>query len=160
MSTFVGGKDIKVVHGTVSSDTTAQTRGMLRKPGVDKNTADMFQTLIQSGSGPFLLVLCVTVMVKILTEILSNTAVSIAFFGVAYVITDTLQYPPLILMFTVALSSTCAFMSPIATPVNSLAFAELKNVSLKSMVQQGFLLNLITSLLLPIYLIFILPLFY
>ena len=38
MSTFIGGKDIKVVHGTVSSDTTAQTRGMLRKPGVDKNT--------------------------------------------------------------------------------------------------------------------------
>ena len=38
MSTFVGGRDIKVVHGTVSPDTTAQTRGMLRKPGVDKNT--------------------------------------------------------------------------------------------------------------------------
>ena len=38
MSTFVGGKDIKVVHGTVSPDTTAQTRGRLRKPGVDKNT--------------------------------------------------------------------------------------------------------------------------
>ena len=39
MSTKVQGKEIKVIHGTQDPSTTAQTRGMTRKPGIDSNTA-------------------------------------------------------------------------------------------------------------------------
>lgn len=39
MSTTIGGRELKVVHGTASPDTTTQTPGMVRKPGIDKSTA-------------------------------------------------------------------------------------------------------------------------
>lgn len=38
MSTSVGGKQVKIVHGTQPADTTLQTRGMVREPGIDGNT--------------------------------------------------------------------------------------------------------------------------
>ena len=39
MSTSSDGQQVKVVHGTQSADTTAQTRGMVRTPGIDGSTA-------------------------------------------------------------------------------------------------------------------------
>ncbi len=38
MSTSIGGKSVQVVHETQDPSTTTQTRGMVRKPGVDTNT--------------------------------------------------------------------------------------------------------------------------
>ena len=38
MSTSVEGQVCKVVHGTQDPSTTPQTRGMVRKPGIDSNT--------------------------------------------------------------------------------------------------------------------------
>ena len=39
MSTQISGKELAVVNGTASPDTTAQTPGMIRNPGIDNNTA-------------------------------------------------------------------------------------------------------------------------
>ena len=38
MSTSIQGKLVKVVHGTADPSTTPQTRGMVRRPGVDSRT--------------------------------------------------------------------------------------------------------------------------
>ena len=38
MSTSIQGKELRVIHGTQDPSTTAQTRGMVRKPGIDSNT--------------------------------------------------------------------------------------------------------------------------
>ena len=38
MSTTVENKAVQVVHGTQDPTTTSQTRGMIRKPGIDSNT--------------------------------------------------------------------------------------------------------------------------
>ncbi len=38
MSTTVKNKGVQVVHGTQDPTTTSQTRGMIRKPGIDSNT--------------------------------------------------------------------------------------------------------------------------
>ena len=38
MSTSVKGREVMVVHGTQDPNTTAQTRGMVRRPGIDVNT--------------------------------------------------------------------------------------------------------------------------
>ena len=40
MSTSVEGTEVRVVKGTKSPDTTAQTRGMLRRPGITADTTD------------------------------------------------------------------------------------------------------------------------
>ena len=39
MSTKIQGKELKIIHGTQDPSTTAQTPGMIRKPGIDSNTA-------------------------------------------------------------------------------------------------------------------------
>ena len=39
MSTVISGKELRVVHGTAGPSTTPQTRGMIRQPGIDSNTA-------------------------------------------------------------------------------------------------------------------------
>ena len=39
MSTQVSGRELALVSGTASPDTTAQTPGMIRNPGIDNNTA-------------------------------------------------------------------------------------------------------------------------
>ena len=39
MSTSIRGRELKVVHGTGDPATTIQTPGMIRKPGIDSNTA-------------------------------------------------------------------------------------------------------------------------
>jgi sodium-dependent dicarboxylate transporter 2/3/5 len=49
-------------------------------------------------------------------------------------------------MLAVSVSSTAAFMSPIASPVNAVAFASIKGVSLRRMILKGFVLNIVSSL--------------
>ena len=39
MSTHIKGRELKVVHGVAAPESTAQTPGMIRKPGIDSNTA-------------------------------------------------------------------------------------------------------------------------
>jgi len=38
MSTSIGGKEVRVVKNTQPPGTTPQTRGMVRRPGIDANT--------------------------------------------------------------------------------------------------------------------------
>ena len=38
MSTSIKGKEVRVIHETQDPSTTTQTRGMVRKPGIDSNT--------------------------------------------------------------------------------------------------------------------------
>ena len=38
MSTSIQGKTVRVIHETGDPSTTPQTRGMVRKPGIDSNT--------------------------------------------------------------------------------------------------------------------------
>ena len=39
MSTSIKGRELKVIHDVASPESTAQTPGMIRKPGIDGNTA-------------------------------------------------------------------------------------------------------------------------
>ena len=40
MCATVESKSVQVIHGTQDPSTTSQTRGMIRKPGIDANTVD------------------------------------------------------------------------------------------------------------------------
>ena len=53
---------------------------------------------------------------------------------------------PLLLMVPATLSSSCAFMLPVATPPNAIAFGT-GELSMKDMVRAGILLNLVGILL-------------
>lgn len=111
-----------------------------------------------SGDMSQLLVFFLTVLsVIFLTEMLSNTAVVAAFFTIAYYAAQGHGMNPLPLMMSVSVASTCAFMTPVATPQNALAFGEMKGASLSKMIGLGFVLNLLGAIVMTIWLSWALP---
>jgi len=94
-----------------------------------------------------LLLLIVIVPVSIFfTEIISNTTIIIIMFSLISTIAPTLNINPIFLMLAVTVSSTAAFMSPIASPVNAVTYGSIKGISLKEMFYKGLLLNILSSI--------------
>lgn len=77
-----------------------------------------------------------------LTEITSNTATAAAFLPVAGGVAVGVGMDPLMLAAPVALAATCAFMLPVATPPNAIAYGS-GYVRIGDMVKGGLWLNLI-----------------
>jgi sodium-dependent dicarboxylate transporter 2/3/5 len=84
------------------------------------------------------------------TEVISNTTVILVMFSLISTITPLLGVSPLFLMLAITIASTAAFMTPIASPVNAVAYAGLEGVSLKRMLLTGFVMNLACTLWLGI----------
>lgn len=91
--------------------------------------------------GPFLILLTLTTLVIFLTEITSNTATLTAMLPVIAAVAAALDMPPLTLAFAAAMAASCAFMLPIATPPNAIAYGT-GVVSIGRMVRIGLWLNL------------------
>jgi sodium-dependent dicarboxylate transporter 2/3/5 len=89
------------------------------------------------------------------TEVLSNTAVQLSFFVTALPLAQTLGFSALEILIIVTLSCTSAFMSPIATGVNGLAFGGVKDVSFSKMLVVGFIMNLAGAGLISSWVLFI-----
>ena len=73
---------------------------------------------------------------------------------------NTLGVSALELLIIITLSCTSAFMSPIATGVNGLAFGGVKGVSLVRMLLVGFLINLAGALLISSWTFFVISQLY
>ena len=100
---------------------------------------------------PVLLVLLLAIVVMILTEFTSNTAVANIMIPVMAGVAAGLSMNPFILMMTVAVASSLAFMLPVATPPNAVAYGT-DYVEMKDMVTAGWFLNLIGIILFTIFL--------
>ncbi|HJJ26661.1 MAG TPA: DASS family sodium-coupled anion symporter [Methanocorpusculum sp.] len=100
---------------------------------------------------PVILVLLLAVVVMILTEFTSNTAVANIMIPVMAGVAAGLSMNPFILMMTVAVASSLAFMLPVATPPNAVAYGT-DYVEMKDMVTAGWFLNLIGIILFTIFL--------
>lgn len=100
------------------------------------------------------------VSVIFLTEVLSNTVVVAGFFTIVHLAATSQSMDPLPLMIAVSVASTCAFMTPIATPSNALAFGEMRGASLRGMLVLGAILNILGALIMTGWLSWVLPLIY
>jgi len=78
-----------------------------------------------------------------LTEVLSNTALSISFLPIIGVIAIDMGLPVNIIGMAVVMAASCAFMLPIATPPNAVIFATEK-IKVMDMVKVGFMMNIFT----------------
>jgi len=78
-----------------------------------------------------------------LTEVLSNTALTISFLPIIGVIAIDLGLPVNIIGMAVVMAASCAFMLPIATPPNAVIFATEK-IKVMDMVKVGFIMNILT----------------
>ncbi|XP_057557580.1 Na(+)/dicarboxylate cotransporter 3 isoform X2 [Hippopotamus amphibius kiboko] len=98
---------------------------------------------------PVLAVLLITVVVAFFTEFASNTATIIIFLPVLAELAIRLRVHPLYLMIPGTVGCSYAFMLPVSTPPNSIAFAS-GHLLVKDMVRTGFLMNLMGVLLLSL----------
>ncbi len=93
-----------------------------------------------SGIPVWVLVLVATVGILLLTEMTSNTATAATFLPVASGVALGTGLDPLILAAPVALAATCAFMLPVATPPNAIAYGS-GYVTIGQMIKGGIWLN-------------------
>jgi len=104
------------------------------------------KNMVQHRYNLFLILLILNCVTVFFTEIVSNSTVIIIMFSLIISLYPILGLNPLYLMLAISVSSTAAFMSPIASPVNAIAFASIKGVSLRRMILKGFVLNIASSL--------------
>ncbi|WP_226963818.1 DASS family sodium-coupled anion symporter [Nostocoides sp. F2B08] len=100
------------------------------------------QTAGLGGLPVVLMLVILTGGIIFLTELTSNTATAATFLPVAGGVALGIGADPLLLAIPVALAATCAFMLPVATPPNAIAFGS-GYVTIGQMVRGGLGLNLI-----------------
>ena len=111
--------------------------------------------LVAFGNLPPVALVAVTcTMLTFLTELTSNLATTEMVLPVLGSLGVAIEANPLLLMVPATLSASCAFMLPVATPPNAIAFGT-GEISIQDMVRGGILLNLIGVVLITaaIYLI-------
>lgn len=102
-----------------------------------------------AGAPVWILVALCAVGILILTEMTSNTATAATFLPVASGIALGTGVEPLMLTAPVALAAACAFMLPVATPPNAIAFGS-GYVTIGQMVKGGALINVLAAILITI----------
>ncbi|MFE7631780.1 SLC13 family permease [Kocuria sp. NPDC057446] len=102
------------------------------------------------GAVPVLLVVAIFAAgILFLTELTSNTATAATFLPVSGGVALGLGLDPMLLAIPVALAATCAFMLPVATPPNAIAFGS-GYVTIGQMIKGGLWLNLIGIVLITL----------
>ncbi|XP_023611951.1 solute carrier family 13 member 3 isoform X3 [Myotis lucifugus] len=96
---------------------------------------------------PALAVFTITCVVIFFTEFASNTATIIIFLPVMSELAIRLKVHPLYLMIPATVGCSYAFMLPVSTPPNSIAFAT-GHLLVKDMVRTGLLMNLLGIMIL------------
>lgn len=88
------------------------------------------------------LIACVVAIVLFLTEVTSNTATAATFIPVLGGVALGVGMEPMGLLVPAALAATCAFMLPVGTPPNAIAFST-GTVTIAQMARGGLVLNLV-----------------
>lgn len=99
-------------------------------------------TMTRLSVFPAIVLLATVAIVLIaLTELTSNTATAAAFLPVMGAVAVGASVDPMLMSLTVAMAVTCAFMLPVATPSNAVAYAT-GDLDLKDMIRGGLWLNI------------------
>jgi sodium-dependent dicarboxylate transporter 2/3/5 len=91
---------------------------------------------------PIVLVAGVALVVLFLTELTSNTATAATFLPIAAALAAAAGIHPLLLGASAALAANCAFMLPVGTPPNAIAYATGR-LTIARMARAGVWLNLL-----------------
>lgn len=119
--------------------------------------ATQANNIIPSNINTFTLVMVAALITTFATELLSNTLVQVAMFLVLLPIMQSVGSPPAQALLVVTLSCTCAFMSPIATPVNALAFGGTPGMSITRFMSIGAIMNILCSFIITSYVLAFVP---
>lgn len=107
--------------------------------GASRFLADVVVAQVQ-GVPAWLVVVAVVAFVVFLTELVSNTASAALLVPIFMGVAPALGLPPVMLAAAIAVSASCAFMLPVATPPNAIVFAT-EQVPQATMMRCGLVLN-------------------
>jgi sodium-dependent dicarboxylate transporter 2/3/5 len=103
---------------------------------------------------PFLIALTAAFVINFLTELTSNTATAQMILPVMAAVSVSIGVHPLLLMITATLSSSMAFMLPVATPPNTIIFAS-DRIKIAHMIKAGFAVNILGVILVTVFVWFL-----
>ena len=109
-----------------------------------------------AGLSTIILVLLIITAVNFLTEITSNLATTAMLLPVLAPMALSIDIHPFILMVSATVAASCAFMLPVATPPNAVVFGS-GYLKIPDMVKKGFVMNIISIVLLTLFVYFVLP---
>ena len=124
----------------------------IQNSGLDIWIGNGFQSL--KATNPLFLILGICFLLTFLTEITSNTATITMFLPVLGAMSVTLGLTPFVLMIPATISTSCAFMMPVATPPNAIVFGS-GYVQIKDMAKKGFFLNLMGVIIITLIMYFV-----
>ncbi|MEC6814339.1 SLC13 family permease [Photobacterium toruni] len=101
-------------------------------------------------AGLLLTILAVAIFVVFLTEFASNTASAALLVPVFATVAEALGVSPVILAALIAISASCAFMLPVATPPNAIVFST-GYIKQSEMMRVGFYLNIVCVIFLTLF---------
>jgi solute carrier family 13 (sodium-dependent dicarboxylate transporter), member 2/3/5 len=104
----------------------------------------------------FSIVAIIVASVNFLTEVTSNVATVSIMLPILISLAEVLGLHPYSLMVGATLAASCAFMLPVATPPNAVVFAS-GYIRIKDMVKAGFTLNIISIIVITLYVYWIIP---
>ncbi len=127
--------------------------GALEKAGLIEQLGNWFAHF---GLNTFLLIFLVTLVSLFISEVMSNVAQVIVFAPVVSGLAEASHMHPLLLGIPMTLAS-CASMLPMGTPPNAIAFSS-GYIKLKHMTRVGFIMNIISVILITLFCWLLLPL--
>ncbi|MEK7224192.1 MAG: DASS family sodium-coupled anion symporter, partial [Bacteroidota bacterium] len=111
---------------------------------------------LYAGAG-LILVFAVVIISIFISEVMSNVAQVIVFATVVCSLADSIGMNPLLLGIPMTLAASCASMLPMGTPPNAIVFAS-GHIKLKQMLKAGFVMNIVSVILITLFCWFLLPL--
>lgn len=114
---------------------------VLSATGASGFLAKELSAMVQ-GIPPIMVILSIVVFVNVLTEFTSNTATAALFIPVFVAIAPSLGIEPVALAAMIALTASCAFMLPVATPPNAIVFGTGR-IAQRTMMKTGLWLNVL-----------------
>lgn len=104
-----------------------------------------------------LILLLVIILVNFFTEVTSNVATASVLLPVLAALSDSMGVHPFGLMAGACVAASCAFMLPVATPPNAIAYSS-GYLKINDMVRVGIWMNIISSIILFLCIYYLMPL--
>ena len=108
------------------------------------------------GLSLIVLILVLVASVNFLTEITSNLATTAMLLPVLAPMAMALDLHPYMIMISVTISASCAFMLPVATPPNAVVFGS-GYLKIPDMIKAGIFMNLVSIIVITILTYYFLP---
>lgn len=135
--------------GGISLATQLEKAGLIQLLG---------QWIAGFATGGFWLLFIIAIASIFISEVMSNVAQVIVFAPVVAGIAEALHMNPIQLGLAMTLGASCAGMLPMGTPPNAIVFASHR-LKLKHMLITGFMMNMLSAVLISLFCWYLLPVF-